>query len=464
MGGNQRARILKNSFTTLFSLICFSLFSFTLCAQTQGNTTPTENVPDLLVKANTAYIDKDYVVFRDSLIQLRKLRPNNSDYMYQLVIAYALLDKKSSAYDLMLRMQQQGLGYDFAADANSVNLQGTQVFDYVDKLLKQAMEPMGESEPVFTLPQSLLAPEAITWDESRQKFLIGSVAEGRIYAVGKDGQIEELLVASDENGMWAVFDLLVDQARNRLWVSSAATPRFSRHDSIDQGRSGLFEFELDSLKFVRRYPVPVDGRPHNLGSMVQNPAGDIFIVDRILPIIYRKPVGEKKLKAVMASNEMVSMRGIAIQADGRIMYVADRELGILVIDIEAGRARKLAVASTLNLGGIDGLYLWENHLIVIQNGIKPERIMRLQLDASGTRVVGVRPLAVAKPEFDYPNFGVVLEGNLYFFGNSQWPDGDTSPKPVTVLRTPLSSSDDLIQPDMQEFLKRRATDSQTQQD
>ena len=72
-----------------------------------------ENVPDLLVKANTAYAEKDYLAFSKALERLRVLRPNNGGYMYQLVIAYALLDEKSKAYDLMVRMQQQGLGYDF---------------------------------------------------------------------------------------------------------------------------------------------------------------------------------------------------------------------------------------------------------------------------------------------------------------------------------------------------------------
>ena len=31
------------------------------------------------------------------------------------------------------------------------------------------------------------------------------------------------------------------------------------------------------------------------------------------------------------------MRGIAMQPDGRIMYVADREMGIMVVDIENAR-------------------------------------------------------------------------------------------------------------------------------
>ncbi len=82
--------------------------------------------------------------------------------------------------------------------------------------------------------------------------------------------------------------------------------------------------------------------------------------------------------------------------------------------------------------------------------------MRLQLDASGTKVEAVRPLAVAQPQFDLPSFGTIEGEDLYYFANSQWAGKTGSQKPVTVLRTPLDSSEDLVQPEMQHFLKQQA--------
>jgi len=439
------------------SLLAVSLLvaALPLAAQTETSEALPGNVPALLVKANEAYAAKDYLTFRKSLERLNTLRPNNSEYMFQLVIAHALLGEKTPAYNLMLSMQQQGLSYDFTTTENTMSLRDTEVFDYVNDLMIMAGNPVGESETVFTLPQSAVLPETIAWDESRQKFLVGTVADGSILAVGKDGQATELLRANDENGMWSIFDIIVDQAHNRLWVSSAAIPVFSGFDPVDNGRSALFEFNLETLELVRRYPVPVDGNPHILGSMVLSPNGDIFIVDRALPVIYSKAAGAQKLRAVMASREMVSMRGIAMQPDGNIMYVADREMGIMVIDVKGGRTMKLAAPPTLNLGGIDGLYLWNNRLIVIQNGIKPQRVMRLQLDASGTKVAEVRPLAVAQPEYDYPSFGTLHGEDIYYFASSQTTKNSGKPKPVTVLRTPLDSSEDLVQPDMEAYLEER---------
>lgn len=453
--------MLSKKISTFAVSLAFLFCSLPTLAQLAPPQPLPKNVPALLVKANEAYIAKDHQAFRSVLEKLHRLRPNNSDYMYQLVIAHALLDDKAKAYELMLKMQQQGLAYDFTESEATVGIRNTQVFEYVNDLMVKAGEPMGESELMMTLADDVRMPQTIAWDETREQFLIGTAAEGSIVAVGKDGKSTELLKANDENGLWAIFDILVDQASNRLWVTSAATPQFVRYSVADKGRSALFEFNLETLELLNRYAVPVDGRSHILGSMVQNPAGDIFIADRFLPIVYRKAAGEAKLQPAMGLKDMVSMRGIAMQPDGSILYVADRELGILVIDVVGGRAAKLAIPNTLNIGGIDGLYLWDNRLIVIQNGISPQRVMRLQLDSSGTKVESVRPLAVAQPEFDLPSFGTVLGEDLVYFANSQVRIGEAQPKPVSILRTPLDSNKDLVQPDMQQFMEQMEKNGRT---
>ncbi|MDH4019700.1 MAG: hypothetical protein OEU84_08875 [Xanthomonadales bacterium] len=451
--------MLHRSVITIALAIFIAVASLPLAAQTENQKARPENVPELLVKANTAYAEKDYLAFSNAMERLRMLRPYNGGYMYQSVIAYALLDEKSKAYDLMVRMQQQGLGYDFDESPETMNIRGTQVYDYVNDIMKMAANPLGETDQAFILPESVSLPEAITWDESRQKFLVGTATEGSIIAVDKDGQVAELLKANDENGLWAVLDLLVDTSRNRLWVTSAAIPAFSRFEPVDKGRSALFEFDLESLELIHRYPVPVDGMPHTLGSMVLSPNGDIFMADRTLPIIYRKPADEQKIQPAVALQGMVSMRGIAIQPDGGLLYVADREMGIMVVDIKNARSRLLKVPATLNVGGIDGLYLKDNHLFMIQNGNMPQRVMRLELDPEGIEVVAVRPMVVSQPEFDFPSFGTLHSENLYFFANSQTSANAGSNKAVTVLSTPLESSEDLAEPDFGKYLKQAVKDS-----
>lgn len=448
--------MLNKSIPGLLLAICLLLINLPLMAQSEPGKPLPENVPKLLVKANNTYAAKDYVGFSEAMQALHKLRPYNSDYMYQLVIAQALMNDKSAAYDVMLHMQKQGLAYDFKSLETTANIKGTQVFDYLSDLMNLAAEPMGDSEKVFVLPENIIMPETIKWDESREKFLVGTIADGRIVSVGMDGQVEELIKADNENGLWAVLDLLVDPANNRLWVTSAALPGFSGFNVTDKGRSALFEFDLKTLELVNHHPVPVDGQAHILGNMVLSPEGDILIVDRNLPLVYRKLAGEDKLKAVAGLREMISMRGIAMNDDGSLVYVADREMGIAVVDLKSGRAGGLAVPETLNLGGIDGLYFKDNSLIIIQNGIQPQRVMLLQLDPAGTQVVGVVPMAVAQEDFDYPTYGTIRGSDLYYFANSHWLGSPKPYKAVAVLRSPLNSDKELVNPDMKLYLQKKA--------
>jgi hypothetical protein len=414
-----------------------------------------ESVPALLAKANQAYVNKDYESLVTALERVHSMRPFNSEYMYRLVLAYALLDDKPRAYELMLRMQQQGLAYDFMQTDDSVNIRGTEVFDYVNNLMLLAAKPLGEAQAVFSLPQGVAMPGSMDWDATREAFLVGTLDGGRVLAVDDNGQVSELLRAGPGNGMWAVLDVLVDEQRDRLWITSAAIPAFGKVDVADRGRSALYEFELGSLQFVRRYPVPVDGRPHAPGSMVMAPGGDIYFADRALPIVYVKRAEEDKLAAALVTRDMISLRDIAMQPDGRIMYIAGREKGITVVDLASQQAAPLSIPETLNLGGIDGMFLWNNHLVIVQNGIKPQRVMRLALDASGTKVEAVRPLAVALPVFDSPSFGTVVGDDLYYIANGRWPAEGETPVAATVVKTGLDSNADLVSPEMQLFLEQQ---------
>jgi len=104
-----------------------------------------------------------------------------------------------------------------------------------------------------------------------------------------------------------------------------------------------------------------------------------------------------------------------------------------------------------------------NRLVVIQNGIKPQRVLGLTLDDSGFSVTEVRPMAVAQPEFDYPNYGTFKGEDFYFFANSQWPENAEAIKPVTVLRSPLNSAKELVPPDMRLYLEKQAKEQKAKE-
>jgi hypothetical protein len=273
-----------------------------------------------------------------------------------------------------------------------------------------------------------------------------------VHAVSLDGEVTELLRANPENGLWGVYGLLVDSARDRLWIASSASQLTNGVDKQDLGKTALFEFELGSLKRVAVHQVPADKRPHRLGAIAGTPNGDVYVTDTVLPIIYRYSAEQGQLQPFVASGGLVSLRGIATSADGKLLYVADYEMGIMVLDLVAHEVHMLEVPANFNVGGIEGMVTWDGHLVVIQNGIRPQRIMRLALSDDGLAVKDLAPLAVAQPFFDYPNFGAMVGEDLVFLANSHWVRrAEGKPAPVRVARTNVSNAPDLTSPDVEKF-------------
>ena len=163
-----------------------------------------ENVVELRGMASQAHAQGEQETFRDVMKRLHELRPNNSEYMYQLVLAHAVLGELTEAFNMMLFMQRQGLSYDFDQSPDSMNLRDKNIYSYLNDLMIRAGEPLGEVTQVASLDAAMGRVEAIDWDPVRKAFLVGSISTGRVLAVREDESFNELLRADSENGLWGV--------------------------------------------------------------------------------------------------------------------------------------------------------------------------------------------------------------------------------------------------------------------
>jgi len=327
-------------------------------------------------------------------------------------------------------------------------------------LLVKAGEPMGQGRVAFTLPDASVRPESIAWDDGRGKFLVGTIESGAILAVTPGGEVQELLHSADDNGLLAITGIAVDQAHQRLWVSSAGVPGFRQVLPTELGRGALLEFDLKTLQLLQRYDVPVDGLPHVPGSVVVTPGGDVYLIDRAVQMVFRKLAGAKKLEMYLASSNFAGFRDLALSDAGDKLYLADAALGIAVVDLGTKTSSMLSGPESLNLGGLSGVMYSEGRLFVLQNGITPQRLMRLELDASGLSVTKATPLAVALGDFDAPSFGTVQGGTVYYFASGNTGLAQKEPAPVKVLKTPTEPSEDIVPVEQRKYqadkLKRQA--------
>jgi hypothetical protein len=414
---------------------------------------PVESVAELENNSRQAYADGKYVRYYVANMKLHDLRPYEPSYMENIIAACALVDRPTTAYHYLLQMQQQGFSNDLNNNPDTESIRDTEVWTYLTDLMIEAGLPNGGGEVVFTLPAEFSSPAAISWDESRGRFLVGTEKDGAVVAVSPDSSTQVLIKANEENGLWAIRGLFADSENNRLWISSAAVPAFSSYQASEKGRGALFEFDLETLELKGRYDVPVDGLTHEPGPIAVSADGDIYIADLAQPIVFRKSAKGDQLESFLGNKDLAGLRDLTVSPDGGKLYIADSATGIMVVDPAQQTAVKLTGPENLNLGAISGLFYSKGKLIMIQNGFQPQRIMLLELDASGSNVATVIPLASALAEFDRPAFGTIKGDEVYYFANP----GDN--QPVKVMKSPLDPGSTIESPEMRK-MKREVKELQ----
>ncbi len=455
----------------LISLLTTAMVSAQAEPETQAAASPAvktfalpDSVPQLQQLADKAYSQKQTRAYIKILEQLHQLRPLDTEYMYRLALAYSLVDNKREAYDLMLLLQQQGAAYDFNTSDDSKNIRGTEVYEYINDLMVEASTPAGVAENVLTLSKDIVLPEGIDWDPINNTFLIGTISDGKVLRVSEDGKYSTLFQADAGNGMWSIFDIKVDQQRKIFWVSSAALSMFKNYKPGDYGRSALFKFDLQSGKLLERFPMALDGNPHSFANMALAEDGSVYIADSQTPVIYILKPGDKSPKLFATFPKLLSIRSLVLNKENTYLYISDYSKGLFLLNLELGQVRQPIMSDTLNTSGIDGMYQWNNSLVIIQNGFKPNRVMRLQLDDAGVEITEVAALAVAQPVFDNPNFGVLRGDWLYYFANSHWGSLDRSgraSRPVSIVRTGVAKAPNVINPDLDTLMEKLQKHKQT---
>ena len=438
----------------------------TLAAQagdTPAPAQPRESVASLEQQAAKAQQEERWVAWYSASMKLHKLRPDAPEYLVDIVRAAAMADQRRTAYNYMVELQKQGLSYDFNRFPETESIRGTQAYDYVNDLMIEAGKPSGVGQMMFEMDLAPISLGDVAWDESREKFLVGTRDEGKVLAVNDKGKFETVLQANGENGLWSIDGLAVDTANNTLWVSSTASPAFNNFSPADANKGALYSFELDSLKLKARYGLPADGLQHSLGSIAVTEKGDVYVVDRAVPIVFRKPDAGSLLEPFGGSPELVALTDIAVTPDNSRIFVTDAVMGILLIDPVAKRMAKLGADENLNTYGIYGIEYVDRELVVTQSGISPQRIIRLTLDQFGSAVEAVAPMATALEAFDTPGVGTIRGDSLYYFANH----GSLSDsEKLRLMSTPLDSGVEVKPPDRALFeraMKQKAQEQQQQQ-
>lgn len=421
----------------VFGVLILSFFVTSAWAQlAPEKLSPQQQYAFYLREAARAYQADNTQDWVGATEKLHALKPFNQDFMTHLVQGYTKLGKTSEAFSMMLKMQQQGLAQNWDDFEEVAPLREHSLYDHLNDLMIQAGQPFGEATTFATLDPSIVMPEAMAIDTSTGRAFVGTIKEGKIHV--RDPNSGNWSVFADSStvpDLTAVFSLAVDSQRNVLWVSIGMVRQYQYFTSSSFGRTALIKLDLETGEPLSTHRLVPDGRPHLFGSIDLHSDGTVYATDALNPLVYRLGPGEEHPSLFFGSRALGALRGLAIDEDRQKLYVADYEMGVVVLDLRSeGQARQLALPETLNLGGVEGLYFADDFLVAIQSGISPNRVLRLQLGEDGLGVVSVTPVVAALEVFDGPSYGTVSESELYLYANSHWAHVDADGRP---LRRPL---------------------------
>ena len=372
-------------------------------------------------KALAAHQAKDWPAFLENAQQASALRPGEPRILYTLACAQARNGRAADAATILEGLIDRTLDFGSATDEDFAALRDGPEFAGVRRKLAELARPVGGSAVAFRLPEKDLLTEGIAYDPASRAFFISSVHRRKIVRRAADGTLSDF-VREGQDGIHGVLAIAVDAPRRRLYACSAALPQMAGYEKSLEGASALYAFDLASGKLLRRDPLPADGKPHAANDLLVEANGDVLVTDSLGSGIYRFRASGGPPETVAPPGVFRSPQGIVLGPGGRI-YVADWGYGLYWLERD-GKRREVSGPPDVPLFGIDGLVASGRRFYVTQNGLAPERVTRLDLDAGGERVAAAKILDMNDPEFAEPTLLTLVGKDLYVVGRSQWPAFD----------------------------------------
>jgi len=392
-------------------------------------------------EARKAYEAKDYPLFLSNMRRAAELRPNHPRLMYSLATAYSLNGQTKEALMWLSKTAAMGLVFSPGDDPNFASIKSDVEFLSIRKRFEENRAPMVKSVEAFTVHEKGLIPESVAYDPKSQTFYVSSVYKRKILAVNKAGDVKEF--SSSADGLWSVMGMKVDPLRRVLWITTTAHPQMTNFNAEDSGKSAIFKYDLRTNQLAGKFQPSDSAKTHWFGDLAINADGDVFASDSVNPSIYMIRHDTNQLQTFIEGGPFVSPQGLDFTPDQKHLFLADYSKGLFLIDVASKEIK--SVAGDFTLLGIDGLYNYKGSLVAVQNGVNPQRLVRLFLSKSLDRVERFETLEANNPVFDEPTLGVLVENDFYFVANSQWgaidKDGKLAPpdklKDPTILRLRL---------------------------
>jgi hypothetical protein len=376
-------------------------------------------------QAHAARAAGDKLGYLDAALKVRTLLNNAPNAIEATARAYAEIPDNQNALAALKEFAAMGEADDSMLAGNDkafVALHDLPEYKSILERFRQNKTPVARSEVAFKLPDAGLIPEDIDFDPQSKTFLITSVLEKKIVRVSSSGQVS--VFASSPSG-WPMLAIKVDAKRNRVWATEVALDGFTAAPKADWGESAVLCFDLRTGAMLSR----IESLPHTaLGDMALPETGVPIVSDGERGGVYRV---ENARLVLINEKDFISPQTPVALPGGNLVAVPDYLRGIGILDLKDGQVRWVNHvdghgdvaqhgAAKFALNGVDGVYFADGALLLTQNGTSPERVVRMKLDRSLTKVVSEEIIERATATLGDPTHGVLVGDWFYYIANSGW--------------------------------------------
>lgn len=375
------------------------------------------------------------------------LRPDFPRVLEQLAIAQTAADQADAAIATLNRIANMGLGLSvsLASAPEFVGLREHESYRALVKQFAANLRPTGSGEVAFTLRGVTGLLAGIAWREKTGEFFFGDVNDRAVWVRNKDGTLRRFSPEGDE--LLGVLAIAVDENTGTLWAATSAVSEMLGFSPDLEGSAALVALDLESGAVRASIPVPRNAsadQPPRLTQIALAPDGSVLIADAGSGTIWRLASGGEALEPLTRNEEFLQLRGVAVLPNG-IAIASDHLGGLFRVDLGEGSVAALAPPDDTTLVGIDGVTATANgHVIAVQNGVRPVRVLRVEFDAAVESVTSVSALDSGHLTLSAPSLGCIATGgNFFFVANPGWnrfeaSDGaPTAPRAVAVFKSVL---------------------------
>jgi hypothetical protein len=408
--------------------------------------------------ADEAYKSERFDNYEVILQRLIELRPFNAEFKFNLAKVYAVQDKKSEAYNELILLQKAGLSYPTGSIKEFEKIRDTKVYEYIEDLMVKNGEPYGEGVKQFEISHhySGMLFENFAYDSVQKRFLFGSIRAGSVYEYSEKSGFKEFINSSDPaTGPWGVVDLVVDDAEDTLWTSSATMPHYNGTNQTNFGHAMISKYKLSTGELINNFSMQEPSSAFLFSAMHLTAGQDLYFINAFSSDIFKISKGSDQVELVLSIPSLKSIKAITSNSDETVLYISDFETGMYVINLETKQILPLVRSADGFFAGINDLFYLDGDLVGIQSGISPARIMRYMLKED-LIIQSPLPIEAAHKEVTALGNGLLVGDEIYYVANSQWEKVDAMGRllpeqtwePLSIIKSPTNYR-------MEEFLKQQ---------